>query len=419
MPLTSFIEYDPAKTEFPLENIPFGVFSTVADPRPRCATRIGDFAIDLSKLKAHITGVNIGPSVDVFDAPTLNGFMGLGRPAWTETRAALQKLFSAEDGPVRDDKALQAAVMVPVSECIMHLPAAIGDYTDFYSSKEHATNIGTMFRPTEAPLKPNWLHLPVGYHGRASSIVVSGTDVVRPVGQQKPDPEKPPVFGPCKLLDFELEMGFFVGPGNKMGDTIAVESAHDHIFGMVILNDWSARDIQKWEYVPLGPFLAKNFASTISPWVVTIEALTPFLVPNTPQEPTPLPYLNHPDPFNFDIALTAAIKAPGAEPGVVTHSNFKHMYWTMKQQLAHHACTGCPMNPGDLLGSGTISGPTEGTFGSMLEIAWKGTKPVAIGGGASRKMIQDGDEVIMSGVCAGEGYKIGFGDCTGKLLPAK
>lgn len=343
--------------------------------------------------------------------------MALGRPAWKEARAAIQKLLSKDDTTLQGDAALRAKALIPIADVTMSMPAKIGDYTDFYSSKEHATNLGTMFRPGGAALLPNWLHIPVGYHGRASSVVVSGTPLKRPCGQTKPNPDAPPIYGPCKLLDFELEMAFFTGPPNKLGEPINVETAQDHIFGMVLMNDWSARDIQKFEYVPLGPFGGKNFGTTVSPWVVTMDALEPFQMANVAQDPAPLPYLAHEDPYNFDINLAAAIKAPGQEAGVVTNSNFKYMYWTMKQQLAHHSVTGCPMQPGDLLGSGTISGPAPGSYGSMLEIAWKGTKPVAIPGG-ERKFIQDGDEVIMTGYCQGAGYRVGFGECTGSILPA-
>ncbi|MCL4133038.1 UNVERIFIED_CONTAM: hypothetical protein GTU68_027359 [Idotea baltica] len=300
----------------------------------------------------------------------------------------------------------------------MHLPATIGDYTDFYSSIDHATNVGTMFRGKENALMPNWRHLPVGYHGRASSVVVSGTPLRRPSGQTRPSEEQPPAHTPSKLLDFELEMAFFTGPGNELGAPIPVESAHKHIFGMVVMNDWSARDIQKWEYVPLGPFGAKNFGTSISPWVVPMEALMPFVVDNYAQDPAPLPYLRHQDKFNFDIMLEVAIKQNASVASIVTRSNFRHMYWTMKQQLAHHTVTGCNMRPGDLLASGTISGPTPNSFGSMLELSWKGTKPVDLGGGVTRKFIQDGDEVIVSGYCQGNGFRVGFGECTGKVLPA-
>ncbi|MPC53377.1 Fumarylacetoacetase [Portunus trituberculatus] len=262
-------------------------------------------------------------------------------------------------------------------------------------------------------------YLPVGYHGRASSVVVSGTPIHRPNGQTRPKDDEPPVFGPCRLMDFELEMAFFVGGGNTLGTPISVKEAHNHIFGMVVMNDWSARDIQKWEYVPLGPFLAKNLGTTISPWVVTMDALKPFLVDNYTQDPKPFPYLVHDEKYNFNINLEVGIKSAGSkQAGTVCRSNFRYMYWTMKQQLAHHTVTGCNMRPGDLLASGTISGPTEDSFGSMLELSWRGSKTVDIGNGETRKFLQDGDEVVMTGYCQGEGYKVGFGPCTGKVLPA-
>lgn len=345
--------------------------------------------------------------------------MSLGRDAWKEARADLQRLLSANEPALRDNKVLRKGAFVSQDSAIMHLPAAIGDYTDFYSSRQHATNVGIMFRGKDNALMPNWLHLPVGYHGRASSIIVSGTSVRRPQGQMKPDDAKPPVFGACKLLDFELEMGFFVGPGNTLGEPIPVSQAHQHIFGMVLMNDWSARDIQKWEYVPLGPFLGKSFGTTISPWVITMEALMPFAVSNPVQDPKPLPYLCSDDPYTFDINLFVSIKGKEmAEKATVCRSNFKNMYWTMKQQLAHHTVNGCNVRSGDMLASGTISGSSPDSFGSMLELSWKGTKTIDLGSGHQRKFLQDGDEVIMTGFCQGNGYRIGFGECAGKVLPA-
>jgi fumarylacetoacetase len=298
----------------------------------------------------------------------------------------------------------------------MLLPAKIGDYTDFYSSMEHATNVGKIFRPDGDALLPNWKWLPVGYHGRSSSVVVSGTPVRRPWGQSKPNddrspPAPPPTFSPCKLLDFELEMGFFVGPGSRLGEPIPMSRAWDHIFGAVLLNDWSARDIQRWEYVPLGPFLGKNFGTTISPWIVTMEALHQFRVPAPPQDPAPLPYLveAHPDTAAFDIQLSVLIQPPGCNPVPVTHSNMKHMYWNPAQQLAHHSINGCNMSSGDLLGTGTISGPAPGSFGSMLEITWRGTQPVMLPNGQERKFINDGDVVMLRGHCEREGVSSSSG----------
>lgn len=346
--------------------------------------------------------------------------MGLGKDAWKETRDTLQRILCSSEGVLRDDSKRQSRCLLKQESVTMHLPANIGDYTDFYSSKNHATNVGTMFRGKDNALMPNWVHLPVGYHGRASSVVVSGTPVRRPVGQTRPDDTKPPIFGPCKLLDFELEMAFFCGPGNNLGEPITMDKAEDHIFGMVVMNDWSARDIQKWEYVPLGPFLAKNFATSISPWVVTMDALQDFALANSVQDPAPLPYLQHTDPYTFDVNLQVALQSENAKaPVTICSSNFKHMYWTPKQQIVHHTVTGCNVRPGDLMGSGTISGTTPDSFGSMLELSWKGTKPVDLGGGITRKFLQDGDEVIMTGYCQGNGYRVGFGECRSKILPAK
>jgi fumarylacetoacetase len=297
----------------------------------------------------------------------------------------------------------------------------IGDYTDFYSSREHATNVGTMFRGKENALMPNWLHLPVGYHGRASSIVVSGSDLHRPMGQTKADDAPAPTFGPSKVVDFELEMGFLIGPGNRLGESIPTSRAMDHIFGMVLVNDWSARDIQKWEYVPLGPFLAKNFGTSISPWVVTMDALEPFRVKGPEQnDPRPLPYLQTTQPSAYDIKLEVTLQPKESDQAArICSSNFKHLYWSMHQQLAHHTINGCNMQTGDLLASGTISGPTPDSFGSMLELAWKGTKPIDIGNGQTRTSIQDFDRITMTGWCQGNGYRVGFGDVTGRILPAR
>merc|ERR1712117_741977 len=329
-------------------------------------------------------------------------------------------LLSRDNATIRDDPGLRAAALVPQSAATMHLPATIGDYTDFYSSLDHATNVGIMFRGKENALMPNWKYLPVGYHGRASSVVVSGTPIRRPLGQTKPVDTEPPKFGHCRLMDFELEMAFFIGGLAKdLGNPIKIDEADEHIFGMVVMNDWSARDIQKWEYVPLGPFGAKNLGTSISPWVVTMEALKPFAVNNYEQDPKPFPYLQHSDKYTFDIDLEVAI-TPGdrADSTVVSKSNFKYMYWTMKQQLVHHTVTGCNMRPGDLLASGTISGPEPSSFGSMLEISWRGSKPVQMNGGGERKFLQDGDNVVMTGVCRGPGYNVGFGAVEGVVLPA-
>lgn len=414
----SFIPISP-ECHFPIENLPYGVFSTESNQKHRIGVAIGDQILDLSVVKHLFSGPVLQSQQHIFEETTLNGFMGLGRAAWREARDTLQKILAAEDNTLRDNTGLRSRAFVNQNQATMHLPARIGDYTDFYSSKNHAYNVGVMFRGPENALMPNWKHLPVGYHGRASSVVVSGTPIRRPNGQTRPDESQPPVFGKCKLLDIELEMAFFTGPATTLGEPIPIDKAEDYIFGMVLMNDWSARDIQKWEYVPLGPFLGKNMGTTISPWVVTMDALKPFAVPNQAQDPKPLPYLCHEDPFCFDINLEVDINCDGlSKPSTICRSNFKYMYWTMKQQLTHHTVTGCNINPGDLMASGTISGESEDSFGSMLELCWKGTKQIDLGNGITRKFLQDGDEVIMTGYCEKEGYRIGFGKCTGKILPA-
>jgi fumarylacetoacetase len=417
--LKSFLDV-PADSHFPLQNLPWGVFSP-ADRTPRCGVRLGDHVVDLAVLQRadllHVAGL---PS-DVFDAPVLNGFMALPSSVRRATRARLCELLSADNTELRDDAALRSRVLHPVADVAMHLPVRIGDYTDFYSSREHATNVGIMFRGKDNALMPNWLHLPVGYHGRASSVVVSGTPVRRPLGQTLPGDAEAPVFGPCRLLDFELEVGFFTaGPPTALGDVISVDEADDRIFGLVLVNDWSARDIQKWEYQPLGPFNAKNFATSISPWIVPWEALQPFRRDPVAQDPEPLPYLRGERNATFDIALEVALSTGRqAMPHPITRSNFKYLYWSMQQQLAHHTVTGCNINPGDLLASGTISGPDRASYGSLLEISWRGTEALTLPSGEERRFLQDGDTVHMSGWCDGPGYRVGFGEVTGEVLPAR
>ncbi|XP_056267993.1 fumarylacetoacetase isoform X1 [Pseudoliparis swirei] len=414
----SFLKVD-ASSDFSFHNLPYGIFSTPDHPKRRIGVAIGDQILDLSVIKSLFRGPVLSKHQDVFEQSTLNAFMALGYEAWREARRTLQGLLSANESTLRDDVSLQSRAFVDQSASTMHLPADIGDYTDFYSSRDHATNVGTMFRGKENALMPNWLRLPVGYHGRASSVVVSGTPIRRPSGQMKPDQTKPPVFGPSKQLDIELEMAFFVGGGNQLGEPIPIEKAHEHIFGMVLMNDWSARDIQAWEYVPLGPFLGKNFGTTISPWVIPMEALLPFAEPNPIQDPEPLPYLQHPDPYTLNINLFVSLKGQGmSEAANICKSNFKYMYWTMKQQLAHHTVSGCNLRPGDLLASGTISGPDPESFGSMLELSWRGSKNVDLGGGETRTFLRDGDEVTITGYGQGDGYRVGFGPCMGTILPA-
>ncbi|XP_003969506.1 fumarylacetoacetase [Takifugu rubripes] len=414
----SFIKVN-ATSHFSFNNLPYGIFSTTNNPKRRIGVAIGDQILDLSLIKSLFQGPVISKHQYVFDQPTLNAFMALGYEAWQEARKTLQMLLSANESTLRDDVSLRSSAFVNQSVATMHLPANIGDYTDFYSSKDHATNVGIMFRGKDNALMPNWLRLPVGYHGRASSVVVSGTEIHRPVGQMRPDQTKPPVFGPSQQLDFELEMAFFVGGQTSLGQRIPIEKAHEHIFGMVLMNDWSARDIQAWEYVPLGPFLGKNFGTTISPWVVPMEALLPFVEPNSIQEPKPLPYLQHHDPYIFNINLFVSIKGQGMQqPKTICKSNFKYMYWTMKQQLAHHTVNGCNIRPGDLMASGTISGPDAESFGSMLELSWRGSKSITLGDKEIRSFLKDGDEVTMTGYCQGDGYRVGFGECVGTILPS-
>jgi len=345
--------------------------------------------------------------------------MSLGRPIWKEIRHVLQRLLSKEESLLRDNKDLRSKAIIPMNEVEMLLPAEIGDYTDFYSSRNHAFNVGAMMRGKDNALQSNWVHLPVGYHGRSSSVVISSTPVRRPNGQMKDPAAEIGVFGTCKLLDFELEVALFVGPGNNLGEPISIENAYDHAFGLVLMNDWSARDIQGWEYVPLGPFTAKNFATSISPWIVTLDALEPFKVLLPPQDPKPLPYLTEKSQ-SYDIDLKVFLHSEKMKyPQVISKSNFKFMYWSMNQQLAHHTITGCNLRPGDLLGSGTVSGPTEDSLGCMLELTSRGTKPITLHeSNEERKFLQDGDTVTFTGVCHGDGYSIGFGECTGIILPA-
>ena len=419
--LTSFIEVA-ADSDFSIHNLPYGIFSDTktqaeADNR-RAGVAIGEYVLDLSVLEsAGLLDLAGGP---YFNQPTLNTFIDSGRDNWQKARATVQTLLSDADGTLRDDTELQKKALFKQADVTMHLPVHVPGFTDFYSSKEHATNVGTMFRDPNNALLPNWTEMPVGYNGRASTVVVSGTDIVRPSGQLKPNADERPIFSPCKRLDFELETAFVVGKGNQLGQPIAVDEAFEHIFGMVLLNDWSARDIQKWEYVPLGPFNAKTFASEVSPWIVTMEALAPFKTSCPTQEPKPLAYLNETaTDTSFDINLSVELLPENAESAtVVCETNFKYMYWSMAQQLTHHTITGCKVEVGDMMGSGTISGPTPDAYGSMLEIAWNATKPVTLAGGETRSFIEDGDTVIMKGYSEKDGVRVGFGEVRGKVLPA-
>lgn len=415
----SFVPVDP-ESHFPLQNLPYGIFSPTPREQPRAGVRIGDQVLDLSVIQdcGLLGSANLPEGI--FSAPVLNPFMDLDRQRQRAVRLLLHGLLREEEPTLRDDEVLRRRALLAADSVTMHLPVAVGDYTDFYSSREHATNVGIMFRGKENALMPNWLHLPVGYHGRASSLNISGTDVIRPWGQVLPPDAEVPVFSPSRLMDFELEMGFFVGGGNAQGQPVPVGAAQDHIFGLVLVNDWSARDIQKWEYQPLGPFGAKNFATSVSPWVITMDALAPFRCEAPRQDPQPLPYLRETDRQGYDIKLEVTVTAEGEAEGLrVCASNFKHLYWTMAQQLAHHTVTGCNLNTGDLLASGTISGPDKGSFGSMLEISWRGTEPVTLPGGQERKFLADGDTVTMTAWCQGDGFRVGFGEVTGRVLPAR
>ena len=418
MSLKSFIDV-PADSHFPLENLPFGVFQPRGQSTARVGVALGDFVIDLSVLEAK-GFFKEALSAPVFVRDALNDFLALGRPAWIQVRRTLQSLLSAEDPRLRDDSALRGQVFHKRSEVTMRLPVGIGDYTDFYSSYHHAHNVGTMLRGPENALMPNWKWLPVAYHGRSSSIVVSGTDVRRPCGQTKPPDASAPLFGPSKSFDYELETAFLIGPGNSLGEPVPIENAADHIFGLVLMNDWSARDIQAWEYQPLGPFLAKNFCTSVSPWVVTLDALEPFRRPLPKQDPEPLPYLRAKNDFTFDIALEASLQTGKMmAPEVITRTNFQNLYWSISQQLAHHAVGGCNLRPGDLLASGTISGPEETSRGCMLELTWRGANPLKLTNGESRKWLEDGDRLTITGWCQGDGYRIGFGEVCGQVLAAQ
>ncbi len=406
-------------SDFPIQNIPFGVFLT-RDDIITIGTRIGDFAIDLGAL--HQLGYfnEIPLTDDIFLQDTLNDFIADGRKTWRLVRNRIAKIFDTTNGELRDNVEHRNKIIFRMDEVEMQLPVDVGDYTDFYASKEHATNVGSLFRGPENALMPNWLHVPIGYHGRSSSIIPSGTPVRRPIGQSKPpEGSNTPGFGPSKLLDFELEMAFITTASNDLGKSIPIEEAEDYIFGLVLFNDWSARDIQAWEYQPLGPFLGKNFASTISPWIVTLDALEPFRVDSPKQNPEPLPYLQQDGKHSFDIHLQVGIVPKGSNETIVANSNFKYMYWTMAQQLAHHTVNGCNVRAGDMMGSGTISGPTPDSYGSMLELTWRGANPLKMNDGTERKFINDRDTVIMRAYSQNNEVRIGFGECVGRIKPAK
>jgi fumarylacetoacetase len=420
--------------DFPIQNLPYGVFTADGRPRgPRIGVAIGDWILDLAEVGRVELLPDLSPEIaTALGGSSLNGFMALGPDHWRAARHAISGLLDGDNPVLRDRRDLQDRVLVDRATATMHLPATVGDYTDFYASIHHATNVGSMFRP-DNPLMPNYRHLPVGYHGRASSLVASGTPVRRPHGQTCADGADGPAYGPSRLLDYELEMGFFVGPENQMGEPIGIERAHEHIFGMVIVNDWSARDVQKWEYQPLGPFNAKNFATTVSPWVVTLDALAPYRLAGPPRGADDPPLLDYLRPasdearqWGLDITVqvhlaSEAMRSAGQDPLTVSRGSFADMYWTITQMLAHHSSTGCNMRPGDLLASGTVSGPAEDARGCLLERTWRGQNPIDLPDGTQRRFLQDGDEVVISAHAEsadGRAARIGFGDCRGVILPA-
>lgn len=416
--MKSFIETTP-ESDFPIQNLPYGIFQ-YNGKKPRAGTAIGEYVLDLSVIdEAGLLDGTGAEKKNIFGGSSLNNFMALGRPVWTAVRAKLQNLLSADTPDLRDDEELRSKSFQRLTDVEMLLPANIGDYTDFYASKEHASNVGTMFRGKDNALMPNWTHLPIGYHGRASSIVPSETKVRRPSGQRKPKDADYPIFGPSLQLDFELEMGWFIGPGNQLGEPVPVDKAEEHIFGLVLVNDWSARDIQAWEYQPLGPFLSKNFATSISPWIVPLEALEPFRETGPQQDPGPISYLKQSKDGAFNINLEVHLTpANSEEPTRITKTNFNYMYWSIAQQVAHHTITGCNMRPGDMHASGTISGPDRNERGSLLELSWRGTDPIQLKSGGERSWIEDGDKLSINGWCQGDGYRIGFGEVSGTVLPA-
>jgi fumarylacetoacetase len=414
--LKSWVEV-PQGSDFPIQNLPFGIFKTKY-LTPVAGVAIGNHVLDLVYMHENgfLDGMGLPPGI--FNQRFLNDFIALGKKKTREVRERISELLKHDNDELKSNVAAREISLIPMNEVQMLLPVRVPNYTDFYSSEEHATNVGSMFRDPKNALLPNWKHLPVGYHGRPSSIVVSGTPIKRPKGQLKLAETEPPAFSSTKKLDFELEVAFITCSETKLGSHITTSEAEDHIFGFVLFNDWSARDIQQWEYVPLGPFLGKNFGSTVSPWIVTMDALEPFRVKGPEQFPHVLPYLFTEGEKNFDIRLDVFIQPEGSEATTVCRSNFKYMYWNINQQLAHHTVNGCNIQVGDMYGSGTISGPSPGSYGSMLELSWNGKKPLTMPNGTERKFIEDGDTVIMRGFAEKDGVRIGFGECSGRILPA-
>jgi fumarylacetoacetase len=410
--MTSWVESaNSAETDFPLNNLPYGVFTTNR-LEARCGVAIGDQIVDMAALEEE--GLITLAEEPVFDVPYWNDVMDLDPAAWASLRSRLIELLSA-DAP---DQAAVAPHLVPKTEAQLHMPMMVSEYTDFYAGKHHATNVGTMFRGAENALPPNWLHIPIGYNGRASTVVVSGTEITRPNGQLKAPDAEAPHFGPCQRLDIELEMGAIVGTSTEMGQPITIDQADEMIFGYVLLNDWSARDIQAWEYQPLGPFQAKAFATSISPWIVTRDALEPFRTSTPEREKDLLPYLRESNPGLYDIELSVMLQPEGGAAEEIARTNYREMYYSAAQQLTHHASSGCAMNAGDLLGSGTISGPEKSQRGSLLELSWGGKEPITLADGSSRSFVEDGDTLTLTGHAQGDGFRVGFGSCTGKIRPA-
>lgn len=415
---SSFIEVRP-DSDFPIQNLPYGAFVPSGGGDVRIGVAIGDLVVDLSALAtAGLLGDN-AKQEGYFSDSSLNRFMNQGRAVWSSARRQLTTLLSADCPTLRDNADLRAKAFHRIDQVALQLPIEVSGYTDFYSSIDHARNVGALFRGAENALNPNWRWVPIAYDGRAGSIIASGTSVHRPLGQTRPSDEAPPVFGPSKALDFELELAFVVGVGSELGARISCEQVDDHVFGAVLLNDWSARDIQKWEYVPLGPFLGKNFGTSISPWVIPLEALEPFKVPAPQQDPAPLEYL-HSSRMTFDIELEVAIRTArmkSEERSIVTRGNAKTLYWDHTQQLAHHTVNGCSLSTGDVYATGTISGPTPDSLGCLLELTKGGKEPLKLSNGEERRFLLDGDTVVMRGHCQGDGYRIGFGEVTGTILP--
>jgi fumarylacetoacetase len=412
--LQSFLEIT-ADHPFSIQNLPYGIFS-MAGRSARVGVAIGDYVLDLKLLEER----GLLPRVGVFGESSLNPLMEKGATAWRQLRESIQELLDERNPRVRDDRSLREQVLIPIQQIMLHFPVQVGDYTDFYSSKQHASNVGAMFRGKENALLPNWLHLPVAYHGRSSSLVLSGASIRRPYGQIKRDDESQPRFELSRQMDFELEVGAFIGTGNRLGEPIPVDTAHEHLFGLVLVNDWSVRDVQRWEYVPLGPFLAKNIGTSVSPWVVTMDALEPFRIKGPIQQPQPLPYLRHDEARSYDINLEVGLQAVSMQsPATICRTNFRNLYWDMNQQIAHHTINGCNLRTGDLLASGTISGDERESFGSLLELAWSGKNPIELPNGENRTFLEDGDTVIMTGYARGDGFRVGFGEVRGTILKAR